>query len=167
MAEPFDPEQLLQRLDWSECEDLEFKSARGGVPRSLWETYSAMANTEGGAILLGVEDDGRLSGVENADKLKRDLWNNLNNRGKVSANLLVNTDIVDHPHQGVTLIAIRVPRATRYQRPVFIGQNPMTGTYRRNFEGDYHCTEQEVARMLADRSDEPADSRVLEHYTLD
>ena len=67
MAEPFDPEQLLQRLDWSECEDLEFKSARGGVPRSLWETYSAMANTEGGEILLGVEDDGRLSGVENAD----------------------------------------------------------------------------------------------------
>jgi hypothetical protein len=43
-AEPFDPEKLLLHLDWAECDDLEFKSARGGFPGSLWETYSAMAN---------------------------------------------------------------------------------------------------------------------------
>src|ERR1035438_5387732 len=30
-----------------------------------------------------------------------------------------------------------VPRANRRQRPVYVGQNPINGTYRRNYEGDY------------------------------
>ena len=70
----FDHQSILQRLNWAECDDLEFKSARGGLPKSLWETYSAMANTYGGVILLGVEDDGSVSGVHNIIRVKADLW---------------------------------------------------------------------------------------------
>src|SRR5207248_1056858 len=49
----------------------------------------------------------------------------------------------------------------------YIGQNPLTGTYRRNYEGDYHCSQEEVGRMLADRDEEPADSRILEQFGLE
>ena len=162
-----DPVEILTRLGWTEHEELEFKSAKGGVPKSLWETYSAMANTHGGVILLGVEDDGTVCGVRDPARLKKSFWDTINNRGKVSTNLLTDADVVEVDHAQGTILAIRVPWASRYQRPVFLGQNPLTGTYRRNFEGDYHCTEQEVSRMLSDRAEEPADSRILECFTLD
>ena len=47
---------ILNRLSHGEAPDWEFKSARGGVPGNMWETYSAMSNTDGGVILLGVEN---------------------------------------------------------------------------------------------------------------
>lgn len=163
---PLDPLDILQRLDWPESNDLEFKAARGGLPKSLWETYCAMANSNGGIILLGVEDDGRVTGVPDAKALKKSFWDTVNNRNKVSCNLLTDADVQEIEHVDGMLLSIRVPRATRYQRPVFLGSNPLTGTYRRNDEGDFHCTEQEVGRMLADRAEEPADSRILEHFGL-
>jgi len=166
-ASPINPVEVLTLLNWHEYEELEFKSARGGVPKSLWETYSAMANTHGGVILLGVEDDGTVSGVRDPARIKKSFWDTINNRGKVSVNLLVDADVAEADHKQGVILAIRVPRASRSQRPVFLGQNPLTGTYRRNFEGDYHCTEQEVGRMLSDRAETPADSCILESFTLD
>jgi predicted HTH transcriptional regulator len=35
----------------------EAKSGKGGFPDFLWESYSAFANTDGGIILWGIEED--------------------------------------------------------------------------------------------------------------
>jgi len=163
----FDPLEILTRLNWVESSDLELKAAKGGLPSSLWETYSAFANSQGGVILLGVDDDGQVIGLNNVTSLKKSFWDTVNNRGKVSVNLLSNDDVKEITQEDKTILAICVPRASRAQRPVFIGQNPISGTYRRNHEGDYHCSDEEVARMLTDRGDEPADTKILEHYHLD
>ncbi|MEK7485442.1 MAG: ATP-binding protein, partial [Planctomycetota bacterium] len=104
-TKPFDPLELLTRLDWSESDDIEFKSAKGGLPKSMWDTYSAMANSQGGMVVLGVEDDGRVSGISDPTKMKKNFWDTLNNRGKVSINLLNRTDVVEVPHPDGMLLA--------------------------------------------------------------
>lgn len=164
--------KLFDELDFFEGVDVEYKAGRGGLPRDLWETYCAFANTDGGTIWLGISqrDDGLdVHGVPEPERMLSDFWNTLNNRSKTSANLLADRDAqivrLDQPSRAV--IRINVPRADRHQRPVFLGANPLNGTYRRNFEGDYLCTEAEVRRMFADQSDEPADSRILTGFSID
>ena len=64
------------------------------------------------------------------------------------------------------VLVVQVIRAARRQRPVFVGQNPLDGTFRRYNDGDYKCTPDEVGRMLADQSEQTADSRILPKFTL-
>lgn len=163
--------QPVDHLEFFEGVDLEYKAAKGGLPRDLWETYCAFANTDGGTIWLGITqgtDALDPHGVKEPEKMLADFWNTLNNPSKTSINLLRDQDArlvaLDNPRR--TLIRINVPRADRHQRPVFIGSNPLRGTFRRNFEGDYLCTEAEVRRMFADQAEEPADSRILEGFSL-
>ena len=150
---------------------LEAKLAKKSVPESVWETYSSFANTEGGIILLGVEEqaDHRLTvvGVEDAHKIIADFWNISNNPQKVSVNILLNRMVHTETVDGKEIVVIEVPRAERSVRPVYIGSNPINGAYRRNGEGDYHCTKDQIAAMLRDASDVTQDKRVLSEMTYD
>lgn len=82
---------------YRENNQLEAKKAAGGLPGSLWETYSSFANTDGGVILLGVEErtDGSLevTGVQDPEHLKKDFWNTISNKQKVSVNILTDRDV--------------------------------------------------------------------------
>ena len=145
---------------------LEVKSARGGLPNSLWESYSAFANSEGGIIVLGVKEnakDGSLyvEGLDDVHKLMKDFWNMVNNRQKVSCNILTDSMAVPDKIEGKDVIVIRVPRAERTSRPVYVGSDPRTGTYRRNFEGDYHCSIDEVSLMIRDSALVTDDNKLL------
>lgn len=158
--------------------DVEFKAAggkdgKGELPKSFWETYSAMANTHGGYILLGVKEDKQgkpvIKGVSNVANMRKALWDNLNNPQKVSANILSNNDIFIL-NQGVPeqeIICIKIPQAPRQQRPVFINGNPLTGTYRRNYEGDYKCHENIVRNMLAEQTNDSRDSALIRNFNFD
>ena len=100
------------------------------MPGSLWETYSAMANTDGGVIVLGVKEgdgDFEVHGLDDPAKTEKDFWTTINNRGKVNANLCQNSDVRIVSVDGKTLLVVQVPRASRRQRPMFVGQNPLIG----------------------------------------
>lgn len=152
-----------------ESNKLEVKAAREGLPRSLWETYSAFASTDGGTILLGVEEDshGRLSvcGVNEPESLVKALWDGLNNPSCVSVNLLTDNDVSISYDAGAPYIVIEVPRAPRQDRPVYIRNNLASGSFRRNSESDYHCTSEELKALVRDGGDD-IDRLVLEEFEL-
>lgn len=148
---------------------IEAKKALGGLPKSIWETYSAFANTLGGIILLGVEEwpDKTLHTVNlpDPDRLIREFWDIVNDPEITSVNLLSSKDVFVQKVDGDHIIVINVPQAERSYRPVYVDGNPLF-TYRRNGEGDYKCTKEEYQAMVRDAATKTQDMRVLNEIDM-
>ena len=159
-------------LEIGENKEIEFKESKNKLPKSLWETYSAFCNSKGGVIVLGIKEDAKtkvytIEGVEDTPKVLKDFWNNINNKEKVSFNVLNDDDIQVRKIEGKNIIVINIPRASRRNKPVFINNNPLTGTYKRFNEGDFKCAEYEVRAMLIDSSEKSKDSVILDEFNID
>ena len=163
---------IFELMDIGENSEIEFKKAKNSVPKDLWETYSAMANTNGGTIVLGVEE--RLgeaerfciSGINSVEKVLKDFWDTINGN-KVNKNILMDRDVEVIDIDSKKVIKIEVPRANYSDKPIFLNGNPYNGTYKRNYEGDYKCSVSEVNAMIRDSSDDNYDSVLIENYNLD
>ncbi|MDO4318602.1 MAG: putative DNA binding domain-containing protein [Lachnospiraceae bacterium] len=155
---------------YTENNRIEAKKALGGLPHSIGETYSAFANTLGGILLLGVEEhtDKSLHPIDlpNPEKLIKEFWDIINNPKKVSVNILSHKDVYVQEVQGKRMVVINVPRAQRFDRPVYLEGNS-ANTYRRNGEGDYKCTKEEVNAMLRDAAVRTQDMLIIEEMGLD
>ncbi len=136
--------------EWFEGTCLEFKSAKGGLPKELWPTYSAFANTLGGIILLGVDDDGEICGLATPQKYKEDIFNQLNNPQKCSLNLCDETMVQIVELEGKNVLAIYVPQALPEQRPVFI-RDREENSYLRSASADVRCKREDLIRMRRNR----------------
>ena len=134
---------------------IEAKEALGGLPESIWETYSAFANAEGGVILLGVEElpDKSLHALDILDPqwLIEDFWRIVNDPQAVSANILRAEDVQIHSVDGKQIIAITVPKADPKHLPLYIGGDPYRGSYYRCGEGDYRLAKERIDAMLAQK----------------
>jgi len=76
-----DKNDIKKLLQNGERLTLEAKLAKTKVPKSVWMSYSAFANTMGGTILLGVSEDlkekdlakrFRIEGVDDAERIQKD-----------------------------------------------------------------------------------------------
>jgi len=147
------------------------RDGRGTLPVSFWETYSAFANTNGGTVFLGVEEKNNefiAVGIPDVAKVEDELWNLMNNRQKVSLNVLGTGDVERLPlENGNNVLIIHVPRAERKQRPVFIGKTAYDGTYKRNRSGDYRCDKEEVEKILAEKVHDARDSIFLRGFGIE
>lgn len=169
-----DMNELKKLIYQGEKVDIECKKAESSVPKSVYESYSAFANTQGGYIIFGVKEDKTkkileerfvIQGIDNPSKQREDFWNTING-SKVNINLLKDEDVEIVEEGNISLMVIHVPRADFNMRPVYVGENPYRGTYKRNHEGDYHATEHEIRGMIRDQNPEGNDNQIIEYYTM-
>ncbi|MCD8291954.1 MAG: putative DNA binding domain-containing protein, partial [Prevotella sp.] len=168
-------DDIQQTLLQGESLTMECKLAENNLPKSVWETYSAFANTIGGKILLGIEENKKekdplkrfvIKGVNNVQKILEDFWNTINS-DKVSENILLDNDVEIVEMDGKNIICINIPQADWRVKPVYLNNNMFKCSYKRNNAGDYHCTEKDVKTMLRDANEEGNDGSLMEGFTMD
>ncbi|WP_319549136.1 RNA-binding domain-containing protein [Desulfogranum marinum] len=161
---------LLAESSVLECKLAGGRDGKGALPNDFWESYSALANTDGGVILLGVKEKKgvfELRGIEHIDKIRKDLFAIANNPKKVSVNLLTNDSVQVIPIEGTELIRVDIPRASREKRPVYLNGNPLGNSFVRRYEGDQRLSDEAVKRMLAEQAEDSRDSRILKGFGLE
>jgi len=166
-------DELIEKVTF-EAKRATGKNGNGQVPADFYPTYSGMANTLGGTVVFGLEEirtkEGeirfKIVGINNPEKVIDQLFSTLNNRSKVSLNLITNDHIEIIPVLDTNIIKITIPRAGREQKPVFLNQNPTTHTYIRNGSGDHLAREEDVRLIIREASTQTTDAEILENYSI-
>jgi ATP-dependent DNA helicase RecG len=143
-------ERVKRLLRQREHISLEFKVAVHALPGSLFETVCAMLNRDGGDILLGVNNDGVVVGVDSpaADKMITDLVNLSNDPGKLDPPYILFPQ--KHLVDGKTIIHIQVPASSMVHKTISV-------IYDRSNDGDFKLKgAQQIAELF---------NRKRTHYT--
>lgn len=127
---------------------------------------------EVGVIILGIKENKEtkkcdIEGIENVNDILKDFWNTINNKEKISCNILNDDYVETSKMEGKTIIIIKIPNANRQNKPVYINNNPITGTFKRYHDGDYRCTKEEIRVMFSESTEQSKDEMVLEEYNID
>ena len=154
--------ELIERLRGYEWNDIEFKEARRDVPKSVYETVSAFANTEGGWLVFGIRDsaDGyEVVGVLEVDKVQNDFLSVLRSGQKLNRVIAVAERLIED--DGKALLVFHIPEARRQDKPVYLDRDIRRSFIRRG-AGDERCTETEIERLLRDAADERHDGGTVD-----
>ena len=120
---------------------VEFKRAKNKLPENLFETICAFLNRNGGTIVLGINDDKTISGIdpELAHKFCKDIANLSNNPQKLFPSFLFDTQVVEYSEK--TLVHIFVPASSQ----VHFCKGKI---YDRNADGDFVLRTSEQIKNL-------------------
>ena len=74
--------------------------------------------------------------MRDAARLRKNFWNQANDKNKVSVNLLEEErNLKLYEVDGDVILVIHVPVASRDQKPVFINGDMYKGSFKRTYEG--------------------------------
>ncbi|MDR2486604.1 MAG: ATP-binding protein, partial [Clostridiales Family XIII bacterium] len=140
-------EKMLQdvldalRLEKSDNQYYEVKSAHGGMPHSVRETISAFANTPGGGILILGADEARsfaAVGVYNPKQCQQTLANYAKNEFSVLIDLRTKLMTIDNK----PVVWAEIGEADKTLKPVRVKSSGKA--YIRYYDGDFELSEQEA-----------------------
>jgi ATP-dependent DNA helicase RecG len=144
--------EVIQELRRAGTDTLhvEAKRAAHELPRRLWETLSAFANTRGGGVLiLGLDQVSGFGavGVSDSARLMQDLASLC---GEMELPVRAAIDI--HAVEGKTLVVAEIPEMELGQKPCYYrGAGLTNGAFIRVGDGNRKLSAYEVQVMLASR----------------
>jgi ATP-dependent DNA helicase RecG len=145
-------EEIIQTLrdiggDWAH---IEAKRSEHSLPKRLWETLSAFANTPGGGVIvLGLDEESgfRVVGLRDPAKLQSDLAS-LCDLMEPPLRPLIQV----HTVEGRPVLVAEVPEIPHTQKPChYRGAGLMTGSFIRVADGDRQLTQYEIQLFLDGR----------------
>ena len=153
--------ELAEKLNGYEWNDVEFKKALEHCPKDAYPTVSAFANTAGGWLVFGVQEkDGQFEilGVQKVPQIETEFLSTLHQKGKISYLPAVREG---KPSDGTrTVLTFFIPEAPREAKPVYLDGDIRKSFIRRG-SGDQHCTEEEIRTFLREAAPQRYDSELL------
>ncbi len=157
--------KLYNSSEWVEGSQLEFKEGTKSFPKDAWTTCSAFANSEGGLLIIGVKDNGDLSGLIEPLKIKKEFIDTINNKEKISPVQIREEDVLIKDIDGTVILAIRIVKAANEFKPVYLNNNE-SKCYKRLDSADQLCSEQARHQMIRDRVKSTQDLGIIPHSNL-
>ena len=126
-----------------ESELVELKSE---VVGDICKEVIAFANTKGGTIYIGVQDDGQILGIENADRVTLQINNMVRDSIKPDVTMFVRYEAQEV--DGKQIIAVTVQKGT--DRPYYLGSKGLkpSGVYVRNGTSTDPATDTAIRKMI-------------------
>lgn len=130
-------------MQFAESSTLELKRQ---VVDDIRKTVIAFANTEGGTIYIGVDDDGSIVGVEDTDGEMLRLSNMIRDAVKPDVTMFVSYSCEEE--QGKQIIAVTVQKGT--ECPYYLGSKGLRpeGVFVRQGASSVPATENAIRRMI-------------------
>ena len=127
-----------------ESRKIEFKKSKNSLPKNVFETFCAFLNTEGGTVLLGVSDDGKIIGVDKTaiKRLKKDIANLSNNPQKLDPVFMLTAHELEIEEQLILVVNVPESSVVHKTNNVF---------FARNEDGDYKVTRIEKIAEIVNR----------------
>jgi ATP-dependent DNA helicase RecG len=156
-----DVNQLLYIIKQGEGIRTEFKEAADSVPSSFYETVVSFSNSDGGTILLGVDDNGDVKGINPAAtvKLNKDIITALNTRDCINPPVYVQPFTIQHPNGLVMLVQIPASSQLHDHKGII---------YSREFEVDIDVTrnQQKVSDIYLRKRNFFTEAQILPHLKI-
>ena len=126
-------EEIIKLIQNGEKIDIEFKESNNALPKNIYDSVCSFNNRNGGHILLGVNDEKLIVGVneDKIDKIIKEFTTSVNNSQKIYPPLYLTPVPVNI--KGKTVIYIRVPEG--YQVCRHNGK-----IWDKSYEGDINIT---------------------------
>ncbi len=155
------PSRIKAIIKQGEGISIEFKECKKDISQNVYDTVCAFLNRNGGELLLGINDNGKITGIDvnYIEQIKKNFVNAVNNPQKISPAFYLTIEEIEI--SGKSILYIYVPESSQVHR--------CNGKiFDRNEDGDFNITENTnlVAALYLRKQTTYSENRVYPYVTM-